>query len=390
MDSGYLLFSGNEAGRGTRMTSDNLLSIRATAVGKSTSHVYSHVREFTPWLCINDGKDNHTIFLDKIVVTNVIPEPHIQVDNHLVNEDEPIHFSASGSLDSPTDLPILTYVWDFGDGTTGVGIDVIHAFSDMGTYNVVLMTSDGKTTIPTDVQIDVNNLPPVADGGAEKTRFATEDEPVILDASGTTDTPSDMAGLNFTWKIGDDAVYGKVVSYSFVATGEFTVTLTVQDSNGASSEDTLIFQVSKVSVSDDAAMNTMSWILILVLLVLIGVIGFLFMTKSDPDYLEAQTFEDVIAIEGKIDNEMFKPRGDGIQQDILGADDQGEVSIHEEKEPSETNEVIYEEKEDEGEGEFSNETFKQPDRAEPGEHEAGGEAGVGGGANERYEGIGNR
>ena len=128
----------------------------------------------------------------------------------------------------------------------------------------------------------MQNLPPVADAGTQKERKATTGEPVILDAPGTTDTSSDIAELNYTWEIGSDIVYGKVVSYTFVSTGEFTVTLTVRDNDGAVSEDTLTFEISKSSESKEKeTMSALSWILVLILVVLLVVIGFLISSIRD-------------------------------------------------------------------------------------------------------------
>ncbi|MFD2179571.1 pre-peptidase C-terminal domain-containing protein [Veronia pacifica] len=54
-------------------------------------------------------------------------------------------FDASGSVD--TDGTIDAFVWQFGDGTTGVGERINHYYSEAGSYNVVLEVTDneGKT-----------------------------------------------------------------------------------------------------------------------------------------------------------------------------------------------------------------------------------------------------
>jgi len=280
-----------------------------SAEGQNVTHIFNKVEIFTPWLIVNDGMENTTIFLQEITVQNVVPIAVIQADKLQVSEDETVQFDASGSLDSASDLPILAYSWDFVDGSNSAGIEVIHAFPEMGNYTVKLTVSDGKTTGTTEVQIDVQNLPPVADAGIPKERKTTVGEPVILDASGTTDTPSDINELNYTWKIGNDTVYGEVVSYIFSKTGEFTVSLIIQDNNGASSEDTITFQVSKESESDDAAMNTISWILVVVIVVFLVVIGFLLSGIRDETlYREMKAEEETIVVEGEIDEESFKPK----------------------------------------------------------------------------------
>jgi PKD repeat protein len=49
------------------------------------------------------------------------------------HEEDEIHFDASGSTGSPS-----SYAWDFGDGATGNGKNVTHAYQEAGAYTVKL------------------------------------------------------------------------------------------------------------------------------------------------------------------------------------------------------------------------------------------------------------
>ena len=51
-----------------------------------------------------------------------------------------VQFDGSGSFDS--DGQILVYSWNFGDGTTGDGVQPVHAYSTAGTYTVTLTVRD--------------------------------------------------------------------------------------------------------------------------------------------------------------------------------------------------------------------------------------------------------
>jgi PKD repeat protein len=53
---------------------------------------------------------------------------------------ETVTFGASASHDP--DGTIVSYVWDFGDGTTGSGMTATHAYTAEGTYNVTLTVTD--------------------------------------------------------------------------------------------------------------------------------------------------------------------------------------------------------------------------------------------------------
>ncbi len=61
---------------------------------------------------------------------------------------QPITFDGSGSYDS--DGYVVSYEWDFGDGSTGSGVAPVHTYSTAGTYNVTLTVWDNKGATGTD------------------------------------------------------------------------------------------------------------------------------------------------------------------------------------------------------------------------------------------------
>ena len=55
--------------------------------------------------------------------------------------------SFSGANSTDPDGRIESYAWDFGDGTTGSGVNVTHSYEAVGTYKVTLtVTDDGEGT----------------------------------------------------------------------------------------------------------------------------------------------------------------------------------------------------------------------------------------------------
>ncbi len=144
-----------------------------------------------------------------------------------------VQFDGSGSVD--LDGSIVSYSWNFGDGTSHTGVVAWHRFAAPGTYLVTLTVQDnGGVSDSTSqaIQVGATNLPPTAaftyspasPGVAEWVRF---------DGTGSSDPDGTITG--YTWSFGDGAppVGGSVVYHQFAAPGSYLVTLTVQDNDAA-------------------------------------------------------------------------------------------------------------------------------------------------------------
>jgi len=77
--------------------------------------------------------------------------------------DDTVSFDGSGSYDPDPAGTIVSYAWDFGDGTTGTGVTPSHDYSTAGTYTVILTVTDDGGATGTDtasVIVTVNNVAP--------------------------------------------------------------------------------------------------------------------------------------------------------------------------------------------------------------------------------------
>lgn len=68
--------------------------------------------------------------------------------DRLVDEDKEVVFDGSASTD---DGLIVSYRWDFGDGTTASGKVAVHTFAEPGVYQVRLTVTDSRGNIGEDV-----------------------------------------------------------------------------------------------------------------------------------------------------------------------------------------------------------------------------------------------
>jgi len=142
----------------------------------------------------------------------------------------PVTFDGSHSADS--DGSIVAYVWDFGDGSTGTGVNPAHTYSSAGTFNVSLTVTDDDGAADTDsttVDVAVTNTAPTANANGPYS--GTVGSPVTFDGSAS----SDLEGVisSYAWNFGDGSTgTGVNPAHTYSSAATFTVTLTVTDSGG--------------------------------------------------------------------------------------------------------------------------------------------------------------
>jgi len=139
---------------------------------------------------------------------------------------------------------ITSYVWDFGDGTTGSGSVVSHRWQNPTPYAV-------KLTVTNDTNASVSTTTLVTPGAASATgptaaflalpNPATSGSSVSIDATPSTAAPDGALIVNYLWNFGDgtnitggpDPTTTHV--FNVVTTTGFTISLTVTDSRGRTS-----------------------------------------------------------------------------------------------------------------------------------------------------------
>jgi PKD repeat protein len=171
----------------------------------------------------NAGAKNLDVNIAPSVVINAAPLTDLTLNN--------IVFNITGSND--IDGNITSVFWSFGDGSFDDETPTTHAYKDNGVYTItVLITDNDGGTNNTKVTVTINNRDPVA---RTQDQAALTYTTVWFDAANSTD--ADGTVVNMTWYIQglDVTMYGKKVSYSFHENGVYTVTLTVKDDDGATS-----------------------------------------------------------------------------------------------------------------------------------------------------------
>jgi len=136
-------------------------------------------------------------------------------------------------VSDPTGL-VISYTWNFGDGSTGSGPTVTHAYARAGSYTVTLTIADAYSRTATATKVVTVGL---AAQPAAAFRFSPEapriGEPVFFNASETIPAPGTQI-VSYAWDFGDGSTgSGVTASHTYRAAGEYRVTLTVRDNRGA-------------------------------------------------------------------------------------------------------------------------------------------------------------
>lgn len=125
-----------------------------TSRSPNTEHQYADDGEYTVTVTVTDDNDEAGNASLMVKVMNRKPVAMVDANNTLVYVNDQVSFTAEGSFDR--DGAIVEYSWEFSDGDTGSGVEVVHSFSKARTYVVtLLMTDDDGALANAEITIEV-------------------------------------------------------------------------------------------------------------------------------------------------------------------------------------------------------------------------------------------
>lgn len=134
----------------------------------------------------------------------------------------------STSLDP--DGTIVTYAWDFGDGSSGAGTTQSHTYAVAGSYAVRLTVTDNNGLQSSKTQTVTPRIPPVA-----SFVFTCIGLTCNFDGSGSSD--SDGSIVSYVWRFSDQTTSsGPLITHAFPKGGDYNIVLTVTDNDGVASQ----------------------------------------------------------------------------------------------------------------------------------------------------------
>jgi len=221
--------------------------------GPEEYHTYTEQGTYDVVMTIEDDDGAVNTSSLTVEVENVDPKAVMQLDKLSLNEDESLSCDAQRSTDTPSDLETLTYDWSIDGESIGNTTLLTRTFYTSGKHGITLTVTDDDGATSTDTKVvQVANIDPVALFIASHSNVETG-VPVTFDASASTDTPSDLQNLTYSWNFGDlKTGTGSSIDHTYTEPGSFIVTLTTEDDDGATSKRTVTIVVEGGSSNIDS------------------------------------------------------------------------------------------------------------------------------------------
>ncbi len=111
-----------------------------------------------------------------------------------------VSFSAEQSSD-PTNQPLTTFAWDFGDGTSATGLTVSHTYSTRGVYTARLSVTNATGRTGTTARTITVGAPGVVITTPSPTLTYRAGDPVSFSGTATDSSGFAIPEANLTWRV---------------------------------------------------------------------------------------------------------------------------------------------------------------------------------------------
>lgn len=166
-------------------------------------------------------------------------------------------FSSAGSSDA--DGSIVSYSWNFGNGTTSTAANPTCVYTSEGTFYAVLTVTDnsGLTDTAT-VVVTVGPATNVAPTAVASVSATSGTAPVSVTFSSSGSIDSDGSLTSYYWAFGDGtSSTAAAPSKTYTSAGQYTAVLTVMDNQGATGSSQVTITVAAAAPAVGVDVNSL-------------------------------------------------------------------------------------------------------------------------------------
>ncbi len=208
-------------------------------------HGYASAGTYVVEVRVRDDDGEEAFAQVPVKVMNRLPIAEGTQSATSVLEGEEVTFDATGSRDTAGDMEDLVIEWTRGlDMRSGERVTFL--FESEGSFTIILtVTDDDGAFSQLFFTVKVRNQIPSGMPSVDRTEAETGGI-FNFAALDLDDTPNDLPNLTISWSFGDGELgTGVTVAHRYDEAGDYTVTMTVRDDDGASYEGYLYITVTE-------------------------------------------------------------------------------------------------------------------------------------------------
>ena len=195
---------------------------------QNPSATYFTPGQYTIKLVVQDGLGNFDS-LTRTQYINIFPIPVVNFSATPLSGCVPLTVQFT-DLSTAAGSSITSWLWDFGDGTTGTVKNPVHIYTSAGNYNVTLRVTTVSGCSKT---LSKNNYIHASNGVIAAFTNTTPTGCSLPVTIIFTNTSSGSGTLSYAWDFGDGGTSTlQNPSHTYTIQGNFTVRLTVSSSTG--------------------------------------------------------------------------------------------------------------------------------------------------------------
>ncbi len=198
----------------------------ATSVLQNPSATYFTPGSYTITLIVTSaGGQRDTLIRSNYIVVRALPQVNFTATPQSGCFPLNVQFTDNTSANNTA----VSWLWDFGDGSTATGQNPAHTYSSTGTYDVTLIVTNefgctASLTRPNFVQV----------GDGVQANFSVQSQGCAApQVAQFTNTSTGTGALTYLWNFGDGSTSTAInPSHTYTANGNYTVSLVATNASG--------------------------------------------------------------------------------------------------------------------------------------------------------------